>query len=170
MTFHLACECFWDLDIWFIAFHFSVSSLFILVGSMICFACIMVCVGVSAEQFFIGFNQSINHNQHQLWLKHCASTRCSIARKLFNNFSTLLMFTLNSFFQYNIGRFNLKGFSSLFSLFEKSVWIFFLSLFYILYIVLLYHDLPFGLWVFLGFRYLIYRFPFLSFFSFHTGW
>jgi hypothetical protein len=25
-------------------------------------ACIMVCVGVSAEQFFIGFNQSINQS------------------------------------------------------------------------------------------------------------
>ena len=65
------------------------------------------------------------HNQHQLQLKHCASTRCSIARKVLNNFSTLLMFTLNYFFQYNIGLFNSKGFSSLSSLFEKSIWIFF---------------------------------------------
>jgi hypothetical protein len=30
---------------------------------MICFACIMVCVGASAEQFFIGFNQYVKSNK-----------------------------------------------------------------------------------------------------------
>jgi hypothetical protein len=41
----------------------SQSLSFLLVGIMICFACIMVCVGVSAEQFSLGsINQSINQS------------------------------------------------------------------------------------------------------------
>ena len=47
---------------------------------MNCFACIMVCVGVSAEQFFIGFNQSINLYVGVVPILKVICPMCNIAR------------------------------------------------------------------------------------------